>query len=67
MFIVILLGVWFFFTARSAVELVNKSIAIENIGIGALLIPLSIVFLALAIKGIRKDEKLIKSVDRLRG
>ena len=67
MFIVILLGIWFFFTARSAVELVNKSIAIENIGIGALLIPLSIVFLALAIKGIRKDEKLIKSVDRLRG
>jgi len=66
-FVVVLLGVWFFFTARNAVQLVNKSIAIENIGIGSLLIPLSIVFLFLAIKGIRKDENLIKSVDRLRG
>ena len=65
--VVFLLGLWFFFTAKSAVQLVNKSIAIENIGIGALLVPLSMVFLLLAIKGIRKDEKLIKSVDRLRG
>jgi hypothetical protein len=66
-FVVFLLGLWFFFTARNAVQLVNKSIAIENIGIGSLLVPLSIVFLVLAIKGIRNDDKLIKSVDRLRG
>lgn len=34
--------------------------------IGSVLPVLSIVFLILAIRGIRKDEKLIKSLDRLR-
>jgi len=66
-FIVILLGIWFYFTANNAVENVNKSIQLENIGIGALLIPINLVFLLLAAKGIRNDEKLIKSVNRLRG
>jgi len=65
--IVILLGLWFYLTANNAVIDVNKTIELENIGIGALLVPLSLVFLFLAAKGIRKDEKLIKSVDRLRG
>lgn len=62
-----LLGIWFYFTAQSAVQEVNRSIELGNIGIGALLVPISIIFLFLAAKGIRKDEKLIKSVDRLRG
>lgn len=35
-------------------------------GIGAIMPILSIVFLFLAISGIRKDEKLVKSLDRLR-
>ncbi|MBS1690263.1 MAG: DUF4293 domain-containing protein [Bacteroidetes bacterium] len=35
-------------------------------GIGAIMPILSIIFLALAISGIRKDEKLVKSLDRLR-
>lgn len=35
-------------------------------GIGAIMPILSIVFLFLAINGIRKDEKLVKSLDRLR-
>lgn len=35
-------------------------------GVGAIMPILSIVFLFLAISGIRKDEKLVKSLDRLR-
>jgi len=66
-FLVILLAIWFYVTSSNAVLEVNKTLAIENIGIGALLAPLDIVFLCLAAKGIRNDEKLIKSVDRLRG
>jgi hypothetical protein len=37
-----------------------------NYWIGAVLPVLSIVFLILAIAGIRRDEKLVRSVDRLR-
>lgn len=66
-FLVILLAVWFYVSSNNAVLELNKNLVIENIGIGALLAPLDIVFLCLAAKGIRNDEKLIKSVDRLRG
>jgi succinate-acetate transporter protein len=38
----------------------------DNYGIGMLLSSISIVFLLLAIKSVKKDEKLIKSADRLR-
>lgn len=38
----------------------------DNYGIGIILPSLAILFVMLAIKGIRKDEKLIKSADRLR-
>jgi len=65
--VIILFGIWLYFTASDAVGKFDKTINLENIGIGALLVPLSVVFLALAVKGIRKDQKLIKSVDRLRG
>ena len=37
-----------------------------NYGISGILLALSIVVIVLAILGIRKDEKLVKSVDRLR-
>lgn len=66
-FLVILLAVWFYVSSSNAVLELNKTLVLENIGIGALLAPLNIVFLFLAAKGIRNDEKLIKSVDRLRG
>jgi len=39
----------------------------ENYGIGILLPSITILFLIFAIKGIRKDEKLIRSTERLRG
>lgn len=38
----------------------------DNYGIGALLPSLAILFIILAIRGIKKDEKLIRSADRLR-
>ena len=55
------------------VGIVNKSIehitephVKETYGVGLLLPALSIVFLFLANKAIRKDDKLIRSADRLR-
>lgn len=38
----------------------------DNYGIGLILPSLAILFIILAIRGIRNDEKLIKSADRLR-
>lgn len=63
----LLFGIWMYFTANSALADVEKSLELSNIGIGALIVPINVIFLCLAAKGIRKDEKLIKSVDRLRG
>lgn len=57
---------WLFITASNAVNAAGRAITVSNIGIGALLVPLYIIFLLLAIKGIRKDNRLIKSADRLR-
>ncbi len=38
----------------------------NNMGIGLFLAPISIVFIIMAIKAIQRDEKLVKSADRLR-
>jgi hypothetical protein len=45
---------------------VSGGTAVSEKGIGMLLPIVSIVFLALANKAIKKDEELVKSVDRLR-
>ncbi|MCB4809376.1 DUF4293 domain-containing protein [Tamlana sp. 62-3] len=45
---------------------VSGETAVSEKGIGMLLPVISIVFLALANKAIKKDEDLVKSVDRLR-
>jgi hypothetical protein len=39
----------------------------ENYGVGIFLPSVAILFLIFAIKGIRKDERLVRSADRLRG
>ncbi len=44
----------------------SGEILVSEKGIGALLLLISIVFLVLANKAIKKDEDLVKSVDRLR-
>jgi len=41
-------------------------IALSSFGIGVLLSSISLVFMVLAVKSIRRDEKLVKSADRLR-
>lgn len=53
------------------VQMVKKAIdplvlEMDNYGLGLILPSLSILLIILAIKGIRRDEKLIRSADRLR-
>jgi predicted permease len=65
-FIFVLFGFsfWMSQTVQNVIE--SAAIRTENFGIGALLSSISIVFVLLAIKGIKNDEKLVKSADRLR-
>lgn len=66
MVLVVLLAVWMYFSATNVLSTNNQSLGADNIGIGFFWIPIVIILLAMAIGGIRKDEKLIKSADRLR-
>ena len=58
------LGFWLAQTAKGIVG--DIKLDIPNYGIGVLLPSVAIIFMILALKGIRRDEKLIKSADRLR-
>lgn len=62
----ILFGFWLYMSTKNAVTAVGQQIGIGNLDIGTLLIPLTVIFLFLAIKGIRHDDRLIKSAERLR-
>lgn len=64
--LICLFGIWLIVSASGTLSLINQSIGAQSIGIGFLLLPVSILFLAMAAGAIRKDEKLIKSADRLR-
>ena len=55
---------WLVQTAKQALGAIN--LQTENYGLGVILPSLSVFFVILALRGIRKDEKLIKSSDRLR-
>lgn len=55
---------WLVQVAKKALE--GVVLEIDNYGIGMLLPSLSILFIILAVRSIRKDEKLVKSADRLR-
>lgn len=57
---------WLYLHVGSILSANNQFLKADNIGIGFFLLPVSIIFLSMAIGGIRKDEKLIKSADRLR-
>lgn len=61
-----LFSIWLFITATNTLSLISQPFGAQNIGVGFFLLPVAIIFLAMAIGGIRKDEKLIKSADRLR-
>ena len=64
--LIALFGVWIYSSASSTLATISQSVGAQNIGVGFFLLPVSIIFLAMAIGGIRNDEKLIKSADRLR-
>jgi len=64
--LICLFGIWLIVSASGTLSLINQSIGAQSIGIGFILLPVSILFLAMAAGAIRKDEKLIKSADRLR-
>ena len=56
---------WLYNTTKQVIG--NLKLQPENYGVGIFLPSVAILFLIFAIKGIRKDEKLIRSTDRLRG
>ncbi|NGM60844.1 DUF4293 domain-containing protein [Sphingobacterium sp. SGG-5] len=64
--LICLFAVWLFISASNTLSLISQSFGAANIGVGFFLLPVAVIFLAMAIGGIRKDEKLIKSADRLR-
>ncbi|HIX55322.1 MAG TPA: DUF4293 domain-containing protein [Candidatus Sphingobacterium stercoripullorum] len=64
--LIALLGLWLYATSSSLLVESNKYLSADNIGVGFFLLPISIIMLAMAMGGIRKDDKLIKSADRLR-
>lgn len=64
--LICLFGIWLFMSSKDTLSLISQPFGAQNIGVGFFLLPVAIVFLAMAIGGIRKDEKLIKSADRLR-
>jgi protein-S-isoprenylcysteine O-methyltransferase Ste14 len=61
----ILLGLFVYQSLNVSGE-TDKDIVVSEKGIGMLLPIVSIVFLSLANRAIKKDEDLVKSVDRLR-
>ncbi|WP_437919289.1 DUF4293 domain-containing protein [Sphingobacterium sp. LRF_L2] len=64
--LIILLGLWMYSSAHAELGAISQNLQAGNIGVGFFLLPIAIIFLAMAAGGIRKDEKLIKSADRLR-
>lgn len=64
--LICLFSIWLYITSTNTLSSISQSFGAQNIGVGFFLLPVSVIFLAMAIGGIRKDEKLIKSADRLR-
>lgn len=66
MTLVVLFELWLYFASTSAMALADRELGLPNLGVGFFLLPIAFIFLFLAWSAIRKDEKLIRSVDRLR-
>ena len=64
MLVIIGYSYWVSQTVKNAVQ--DASLAMSNYGIGIILLSASILFVVLAQKAIQRDEKLVKSADRLR-
>ena len=65
--IIAILGHFFWLYQTTKTAMGDFQLQPENYGIGIFLPSITILFLIFAIKGIRKDEKLIRSTERLRG
>jgi hypothetical protein len=57
-------SLWLFTSGKDVLN--NITLQPENYGIGSILPSVAILFMILAIRGIRKDDRLIKSAERLR-
>lgn len=56
-----------FWMSKTVQDIIDTTqIRTDNFGIGALMSTVSIIFILLAVRSIKNDEKLIKSADRLR-
>jgi len=64
--ILAIIGLSFWMSQMVQQYINGATLRTDNYGIGMLLSSISIIFLLLAVKGVKKDEKLIKSADRLR-
>ena len=64
--ILLILAYSFWLVQTSKQEVGNLTLEFENYGIGVLLPSLAIFFIILALRGIRHDENLIRSTNRLR-
>ncbi|MDB5285340.1 MAG: hypothetical protein JWR05_289 [Mucilaginibacter sp.] len=64
--ILLVIGYSFWIAQSSKAIVGDVTLQVNNFGIGMFLCPVAILLLLLAIKGIQRDEKLIKSADRLR-
>jgi|SRR5690606_9850086 len=66
MVLVVIFEVFLYFASNSTLAEHGKTMSTENIGLGFFVLPIALIFLFLAHSAIKKDEKLIRSVDRLR-
>ena len=64
--IVAIIGFSFWLVQNAKAELGDSQLKLDNYSIGVILPSAAILFIFLAIRGIKHDEKLIKSADRLR-
>ncbi|MGN6181358.1 MAG: DUF4293 domain-containing protein [Mucilaginibacter sp.] len=64
--ILVIVGYSFWMTQCAKGVVGEGALKVSNFGIGVLLCPIAIVLMIAAVKAIQRDEKLIKSADRLR-
>lgn len=64
--LIAVLAIWMYSNANSVLSGISQGLQASNIGVGFFLLPVAVILLSFAIRGIRHDSKLIKSADRLR-
>jgi hypothetical protein len=64
--IAIIIGHYYWLVTNGTHAIGSVQLQIGNLGIGAILPSIAIILILMAIRGIRNDEKLIRSADRLR-